>query len=442
MKTIKMSIAALFVVLGGALFFFFNSNHNPTSVNADVNTKTPLLAEDGTPIKPVVRKSNTFDPMAGQPVKAMPVYMKKSLRYLANAQARNGGFGAGQHAKQNIRDPRQVNVDPATTAFVGMAMMRVGNTLEKGPYKANLRKALEYMLKTVEGAPENNANITKQTGTQPQRKLGQNIDVSLAAQFLIRMSPMADGDDELQIRIDEAITKCLRKLENTQLADGSWNDRGWARVLSSAMANNALEMAEEQGIKINKDVLALSQAYQQQNVDASTGKAATGKAAGISLYAYSSTQRATAKNARKVQQIMESESIKESRTSDYSRTRDALAASGYTRQEADDFVSSYKVNKAASKNLRDDKVLAGFGNNGGEEYLSYMMTSEALVMSDNSKDWNTWHSKMKTNLGSIINSDGSWSGHHCITSPVFCTAAVVMTLTADRDADDMRKTNF
>jgi hypothetical protein len=41
---------------------------------------------------------------------------------------------------------------------------------------------------------------------------------------------------------------------------------------------------------------------------------------------------------------------------------------------------------------------------------------------------------MHGRLQKIQNSDGSWSGHHCITSPVFCTAAVVQCLTTDRDA--------
>ena len=440
MKTIKTSLLALFVVLGGTLFFYFNSNHTP---NNAFDSNTPVVnVNDGSVVNPIVRKSDNFDPMNGQAVKPMPTFLKKSMNWLAKAQARNGGYGSGQHATQQIRDPRQVNVDPATTSFVGLALMRVGNTLQDGQHKANLRKALEYMLKVVEHAPENNANITKQTGTQPQQKLGQNIDVSLAAQFLIRVSPLADGEDELQIRIDEAISKCLRKLESTQLADGSWNDRGWARVLSSAMANNALEMAEANDIEFNKDVLALSRSYQQKNVDAQSGKAATDKAAGIDLYAYSSTQRATALNAKKVQAIMDAADIKENKSSDYSATKRALADSGYSDKEAEEFVFAYQVNRAATENLKSDKVLSGFGNNGGEEYLSYMMTSEALVMSQDPKSWNKWHKKMKENLGSIVNSDGSWSGHHCITSPVFCTAAVVMTLTADRDAGNMRKTNF
>lgn len=440
MKTIKMSLLALFVVLGGTLFFYFNSNHTP---NNAFDASTPSVnVNDGSVVAPIVRKSDSFDPMKGQAVKPMPTFLKQSMNWLAKAQARNGGFGSGQHSTQQIRDPRQVNVDPATTAFVGLALMRVGNTLQDGQHNANLRKALEYMLKIVEHAPENNANITKQTGTQPQQKLGQNIDVSLAAQFLIRVSPLAADEDELQIRIDEAIAKCLRKLESTQLADGSWNDRGWARVLSSAMANNALEMAEENNISIDKNVLALSRSYQQKNVDAQSGKASTDKSAGVDLYAYSSTQRATAMNAKKVQAIMDASDIKETKSSDFSKTKRALADNGYNQKEADDILFAYQVNRAATENLKSDKVLSGFGNNGGEEYLSYMMTSEALVMSQDAKSWNKWHSKMKENLGSIVNSDGSWSGHHCITSPVFCTAAVVMTLTADRDGEMMRKTNF
>jgi hypothetical protein len=81
--------------------------------------------------------------------------------------------------------------------------------------------------------------------------------------------------------------------------------------------------------------------------------------------------------------------------------------------------------------MQDDDVLSGFGNNGGEEYLSYMMTSESLA-ADTGEEWDAWYQKMYNRLGKIQNADGSWSGHHCITSPVFCTAAVILTMTADR----------
>ena len=36
--------------------------------------------------------------------------------------------------------------------------------------------------------------------------------------------------------------------------------------------------------------------------------------------------------------------------------------------------------------------------------------------------------------GFLKNPDGSYSGHHCISSPVFCTAAVIQCVTTDRDA--------
>lgn len=69
---------------------------------------------------------------------------------------------------------------------------------------------------------------------------------------------------------------------------------------------------------------------------------------------------------------------------------------------------------------------AGFG--GGEEYLSLMLLSEALL-SANAKDW-------PKSVGSALekqqNRDGSWVGKHCLTGKTFCTAAALLMLTADR----------
>jgi len=97
-------------------------------------------------------------------------------------------------------------------------------------------------------------------------------------------------------------------------------------------------------------------------------------------------------------------------------------------------MKSYKQNQIGRQQLQDEQVLSGFGNNGGEEYLSHMMTSESLVITDRN-EWSAWSQKMGQRFEKIQNPNGSWSGHHCITSPVFCTAAVVMAVTADRDAE-------
>ena len=56
--------------------------------------------------------------------------------------------------------------------------------------------------------------------------------------------------------------------------------------------------------------------------------------------------------------------------------------------------------------LNDERMLEGFGNNGGEEFLSYMLTSEAFVVTGGEK-WTKWTDKMHERLAKIQNPDGS-----------------------------------
>ena len=37
----------------------------------------------------------------------------------------------------------------------------------------------------------------------------------------------------------------------------------------------------------------------------------------------------------------------------------------------------------------------------------------------------------------IQNDDGSWNGHHCITSPVFCTATCGLILSINNDVNKL-----
>jgi hypothetical protein len=94
-----------------------------------------------------------------------------------------------------------------------------------------------------------------------------------------------------------------------------------------------------------------------------------------------------------------------------------------------------KVNEQAMqatvKRLSDDGFVSGFGNNGGEEFLSYMNISESLV-TKGGKDWEKWDREISANLNRVQNADGSWSGHHCITGRTFVTSTALLVLTADR----------
>ncbi|HYC27204.1 MAG TPA: hypothetical protein VEB42_00290, partial [Chitinophagaceae bacterium] len=100
--------------------------------------------------------------------------INRGLVWMAQAQDENGGWGAGTHQRQDIRDPHAVSTDPATTALVGMALLRNGNSLTSGSYSSNLKRALNYLLEAVEGTPDQARFITQLTNTQPQVKLGRN----------------------------------------------------------------------------------------------------------------------------------------------------------------------------------------------------------------------------------------------------------------------------
>ena len=76
--------------------------------------------------------------------------------------------------------------------------------------------------------------------------------------------------------------------------------------------------------------------------------------------------------------------------------------------------------------------MSGFGNNGGEEFMSFLMTGESIMM-QGGNDWQKWYDMMSGKLVNIQNGDGSWNGHHCITSPVFCTATCLLILSIHND---------
>jgi hypothetical protein len=363
----------------------------------------------------------------------LPEYVGRSLEWLAAAQFDNGGWGAGRHSAQQIRDPHAVQIDPATTAFATMALIRSGSSLEEGRYQANVRRAVNYLLDLVESYPEEGSNITSIEGTQPQSKLGQNIDVAMVAQLFSRVLPLAVSRPALSNRVTAALDKCLRKIERTQQRDGSWGAGGWAPVLQSAMANSALELGMAAGRRVDPQVLARSRDYQKDNIDAATGSVKTEASAGVSLYSIASSQRASAPEARDAIEGIKQAKKKGLLAPDADVSADNLFKAGFGRDEAERLAYSYRQNQVAQELLQDDVVFSGFGNNGGEEYLSYMLTSESLAVTGGA-EYRQWITRMHQLFVKIQNPNGSWSGHHCITSPVFCTAAVLLTVTADRDA--------
>lgn len=363
--------------------------------------------------------------------------VRDGLDWLSKAQLPNGGYGAGSHSAQHVRDSHAVKADPATTAMVGMALLRSGTTLEKGTYATNLKKALDFLLETIESDGGEGKYITSVRNTQIQTKLGQNIDAVLAAQFLSNvLERNLDGMDRKRIVL--CLDICIARIQEGTDEDGRQRGAGWAGVLQSGMANSALESAQAAGVEVDEMILEKSRKYQKDNYNEKDGSVKTDDGAGIMLYSVSGSVRASAKEARKVKSDIDKAKAEGKLSEDAEINAETLEEIGYARGEAQMYGTAYNVYKSAKKVAQKDEVLDGFGNNGGEEFLSYLQTGESLLVSKD-EDWKNWYDNMSGRILKIQNEDGSWNGHHCITSPVFCTATSLLLLTVEADIDILQK---
>src|SRR5450432_1409915 len=334
--------------------------------------------------------------------------LNHGLEWMAAAQSSSGGWGSGSHNYQQVMDPHAVEADPATTALVGMALLRNQQNNIKGKYTANFNKAVDYLLRVVEQTAPNAYNITQLTDRQPQVKLGRNIDVILTAQFMTNYLEQAQLDARQKERVDKALQKCVVMIQRSQDTDGSWKDGGWAPVLQSALAGNALESAKEAGIKVDDKILEKSKQYQRNNYDTKTNSAITGKAAGVLLYSVSGSARSSAKEAQFAEvTIGYAKKNGKLRATD-SVSKENLVKAGMASPEAEKYIAAYEVNKAATKRAQDNDIINGFGSNGGEEFLSYLMTGESLVVSKDN-EWEKWYNTTSGRLLQIQNNDGSWN---------------------------------
>jgi hypothetical protein len=395
--------------------------------------------------KPFVPKACVFRTVFGEEssdsnsIYKTPARVKTSvtrgLEWIVAAQNPNGGWGAGNHTQQHMIDPHAVATDPATTAMVAMALLRSGTTLTAGEYPASLRKALEHLLRAVETADPSSHTITSETGTQIQIKLGQNIDVILTAQLLTNMMETIDNE-AMHVRIKKALDICVKKIQNSQETDGSIRGAGWAGVLQSSLASNALESAKMSGVKVDDQVLEKSRAYQKANYDAQTGEINTDKGAGVMLYSVTGSARASASEARRVREALARAKTDGRLAESAPASPENLQRIGFTRDEAMKYATAYEVYESAKVQAQREDVMDGFGSNGGEEFLSYLQTGEGMIINQDNT-WKQWYDNISGRLIRVQNNDGSWNGHHCITSPVFCTATCLLILSINEDIDKL-----
>ena len=268
--------------------------------------------------------------------------------------------------------------DPATTALVLLSLLRTGNTLESGAYKKEMNRATAFLLNAVEQWEPNQPRLTTLSGTQPQQKLGQNIDVILTTQYLTTLLKYHDKHLWKE-RINRALQKCVKRIEKEQDHDGNWKGGGWAPVLQSALADQALENANDAGIEVDSDVMKKSKVYQKSNFDIATKSAITGKSAGVLLYSLSSTTRSSAKEAKKARVILEKARKDGKLKAEDEMNEENLQRAGVAPAEAKELATAYMINDNTKNQSTRNDVMTGFGSNGGEELISYLLTGESII---------------------------------------------------------------
>ena len=426
MKTKLILLVLPIALIAGVVSGFISSEDYP-------ETKRTLQPEEGCVFMTTMGEQSSEGFSIFKNNENVQFSVRDGLSWLAEAQLPNGGYGAGSHAAQHVRDPHAVKADPATTAMVAQALVRSGVTLKKGAHSVQLTKAINYLLETVENSPKTDPYITDVRNTQIQSKLGQNIDAVLTAQFL---STLLDrnfkGLDKK--RVNRALDICVAKIQAGTDASGKQKGAGWAGVLQSGLANSALEAAQSVGADVDSEVLERARKYQKDNYDDKSGNIKTEDGAGVMLYAVSGSVRASAKDARKAQEKLNNAKKEGILDEAAPVTVRNLQKAGWSEAEAIEYNTSYQVYQSAKNKAQEDEVLNGFGNNGGEEFLSFLQTGESMVVNKDD-DWKKWYDNMSGRILKIQNEDGSWNGHHCITSPVFCTATSVLLLTVENDIE-------
>jgi hypothetical protein len=292
-------------------------------------------------------------------------------------------------------------------------------------------------------------------GTRVQQKLGPNIDTFLASMLLAEVKGRMP-EEVSEKAVDLALQKVLGKIERHQKEDGSFDGQGWAPILAQASCGKGINRARQAGAIVSEMALARAAngarlAFEASSTPASADTAAIGGPASLVTGGAASAPTATRSvmmdgsagvelYSRAASVGVLSDSVNTNRSMvaglrDKARNAKDQKERTDARQKLAEIADAEKVQQQAQaavvERLTDPQFIAGFGSNGGEEFLSYMNIAESLVVKGGDQ-WKRWDDQMTANLNRVQNGDGSWSGHHCITGRNFCTSTALLVLMADR----------
>jgi hypothetical protein len=406
---------------------------------------TGLHAEDPPAKADKAAAAKEETPKERTPITPKPLSdsVKKGLEYLVKNQLDNGGWnqgggwrtkaGGGREEGAQVQDP----ADLGNTCIATLALLRAGNTPKDGPYAKNVHRALDFIMDRVEKSDDKTILITDVKGTQMQSKIGPYVDTFLVAMVLAELKGKAP-DVSVEKRIVASLDKTINKIEKNQKNDGTFaGNEGWASCLSQGLCMKGLNRAAQNGAKVSEQTLERGRQQALQSFDGKAGRfksagekgAAAPTDAGVALYG----QSADLANSQ------ETVNTAQKRKEEAKKVLDDKEAPAEKKDKAkDDLKKIEEVEKlnekaveAVARQAQDRRFVAGFGSNGGEEFLSFMNISETLLVRGG-EEWQKWDKAITEAATKAQDKDGSWAGHHCITGKTFCTGAALLVLMADR----------
>lgn len=298
--------------------------------------------------------------------------VRKAEEWLLKVMNRDGSCGVDINQTPDI----------GCSCMVGLAFMAQGNTPVEGPRSREVQRILSYVLRATENMPED--DITPQTGTQLQNKIGRHAHSFFAALFLSEV--IGEGWDTELVR--EGLRRVVKAIVKSQTAEGHWGNQSWAPMLGTVMGWVALRAAHYAGIRVggSPDLTAKHLVSQMQsNLAQHQG----------------SWMHTLYKNATGIR---------------------VLYALGMDEEP----IAKKAFEEVKTLVKRDNTA---FSQAGGEEYLAFHLITETMLQKGG-PDWDNWFPALRDKIIAVQNADGSWTGHHCITSRTFCTAAAILVLTS------------
>ncbi|MGI9519769.1 MAG: hypothetical protein ACR2NP_22130, partial [Pirellulaceae bacterium] len=213
-------------------------------------------------------------------------------------------------------------------------------------------------------------------------KIGRHAHSFFAALFFSQI--LGQGDNPVPLK--NSLTRVVNAIVRAQDARGDWGAQSWAPVLGTVMGWVSLRAAHSVGLSVGA---------------------------------------APAKTAEHLIEVMRGNLNEQGWMHTLYKNATGIRVL-YSMELEDDPVAKKAFDDVLGLVTRDNTP---FTQAGGEEFLAFHLITETMLKKGGD-DWNKWYPVVRDKLIDVQNSDGSWTGHHCITSRTFCTAAAILVLTS------------